>query len=112
VWIPIAIILSFGLRLYRSVRNSATSPDRYSDFLDHTICDGLDEPLAAIDEVSATIATVDGLLLDLLTTGDRIRLNNATEQFVFWLRWHAARPRWCPTRRSKAATGRHLNDDG
>jgi hypothetical protein len=66
-------------------------PDRYSDFIDHAIHDWLDEPLAAIDDVSATlaIATVTGLVLDLLTTGDRVRVEDAMERFLFLLRWHA-----------------------
>jgi hypothetical protein len=67
------------------------SPDRYSDFLNHAIRDWLDEPLAAIDDISATlaIATVTGLLLDLLTTGDRVRVEDAMERFLFLHRWHA-----------------------
>jgi AcrR family transcriptional regulator len=74
---------AYGLALRR--------PERYSDFLNHAIHDWLDEPLAAIDDISATlaIATVTGLLLDLLTTGDRIRVEKAMERFVFVLRWHA-----------------------
>jgi AcrR family transcriptional regulator len=66
-------------------------PDRYSDFLQHAVWDWLDEPLAAVDEISATlaIATVTGLLLDLLTTGDRSRVEEAMERFIFLLRWHA-----------------------
>jgi AcrR family transcriptional regulator len=66
-------------------------PDRYSDFLEHAIHDWLDEPLAAIDEISATlaIATVTGLVLDLLTTGDRGRVEEAMERFLFLIRWHA-----------------------
>jgi hypothetical protein len=74
---------AYGLALRR--------PDRYSDFLDHAIHDWLDEPLAAIDEVSATlaIATVTGLLLDLLTIGDRVRVEDAMKRFLFLLRSHA-----------------------
>ena len=66
-------------------------PDRYPDFIDHAIHDWLDEPLAAIDDVSATlaIATVTGLVLDLLTTGDRVRVEQAMERFLFLLRSHA-----------------------
>lgn len=66
-------------------------PDRYSDFIDHAIDDWLDEPLAAIDDVSATlaIATVTGLVLDLLTTGDQNRVENAMERFLILLRAHA-----------------------
>jgi AcrR family transcriptional regulator len=66
-------------------------PDRYSDFIDHAIHDWLDEPLAAIDDVSATlaIATVTGLVLDLLTTGNRVRVEEAMERFLLILRAHA-----------------------
>jgi AcrR family transcriptional regulator len=66
-------------------------PDRYSNFLSHAVRDWLDEPLAAVDEVSATlaIATVTGLLLDLLTTGDRARVEGAMERFLLILRRHA-----------------------
>jgi AcrR family transcriptional regulator len=68
-------------------------PDRYPDFIEHAIHDWLDEPLAAIDDVSATlaIATVTGLVLDLLTTGDRVRVEEAMERFLFLLRSHAHR---------------------
>jgi len=66
-------------------------PDRYSDFIEHAVHDWLDEPLAAIDDVSATlaIATVTGLVLDLLTTGERVRVEAAMERFLFILRSHA-----------------------
>jgi AcrR family transcriptional regulator len=66
-------------------------PDRYSDFIDHAIHDWLDEPLAAIDDISATlaIATVTGLVLDLLTTGDQMRVEDAMERFLLLLRAHA-----------------------
>jgi AcrR family transcriptional regulator len=66
-------------------------PDRYPEFLEHAVHDWLDEPLAAIDDVSATlaIATVTGLVLDLLTTGDRVRIEDAMERFLFLLRSHA-----------------------
>jgi AcrR family transcriptional regulator len=66
-------------------------PDRYSDFIDHAVHDWLDEPLAAIDDVSATlaIATITGLVLDLLTTGDRVRVEDAMQRFLFILRSHA-----------------------
>jgi hypothetical protein len=66
-------------------------PDRYSNFLQHAVRDWLDEPLAAVDDISATlaIATVSGLLLDLLTTGDRSRVEAAMERFTLLLRGHA-----------------------
>jgi len=66
-------------------------PERYRDFLDHAVRDWLDEPLAAIDDVSATLAlaTVTGLVLDLLTTGDSLRVEAAMERFLSLLRGHA-----------------------
>jgi AcrR family transcriptional regulator len=66
-------------------------PDRYSDFLSHAVRDWLDEPLAAIDDASATLAlaTVTGLALDLLTTGDSLRVQGAMERFLSLLRMHA-----------------------
>lgn len=74
---------TYGLALRR--------PDQYPDFLRHAVRDWLDEPLAAVDEISATlaIATVTGLLLDLLTTGERARVESAMDRFLFLLRWHA-----------------------
>ena len=55
------------------------------------IRDWLDEPLAAVDDVSATLAlaVVTGLVLDLLTTGDRDRVQAAMERFFRLLRRHA-----------------------
>jgi hypothetical protein len=47
--------------------------------------------LAAIDDISATlaIATITGLVLDLLTTGDHMRVEDAMERFLLLLRAHA-----------------------
>jgi AcrR family transcriptional regulator len=72
---------AYGLALRR--------PDRYRDFIDHAIRDWLDEPLAAIDDISATLAAVTGLVLDLLTTGDQTRVEGAMERFLLILRAHA-----------------------
>jgi AcrR family transcriptional regulator len=74
---------AYGLALRR--------PDRYPEFLGHAIHDWLDEPLAAVDDISATlaIATVTGLLVDLLTTGDRVRVEDAMARFRVLLRTHA-----------------------
>jgi AcrR family transcriptional regulator len=80
------------MRLFFEVYGLALRhPDRYPDFIDHAIHDWLDEPLAAVDDISATlaIATVTGLVLDLLTTGDRVRVEDAMERFLFLLRSHA-----------------------
>ena len=80
------------MRLFFEVYGLALRhPDRYPDFIDHAIHDWLDEPLAAIDGVSAklAIATVTGLVLDLLTTGDRVQVEDAMDRFLFILRAHA-----------------------
>jgi AcrR family transcriptional regulator len=80
------------MRLFFEVYGLALRhPDRYSGFTDHTVHDWLDEPMAAVDDTSATlaIATVTGLLLDLLTTKDRVRIENAMERFLILLRSHA-----------------------
>ena len=80
------------MRLFFEVYGLALRhPNRYSNFLGHTVHDWLDEPMAAVDDISATlaIATVTGLLLDLLTTNDRARIDNAMERFLILLRSHA-----------------------
>jgi AcrR family transcriptional regulator len=66
-------------------------PDRYGQFLDTVVQDWLDEPMAAIDDTSATIAiaVIRGLLLDLLTTGDHERVDAAMERATTLLRAHA-----------------------
>lgn len=67
------------------------SPERYREFLQHVVQDWLEEPLAAVDEISATIAnaTINGLLLDLLATGDRKRVNEAFTRMQALLHRHA-----------------------
>jgi AcrR family transcriptional regulator len=54
-------------------------PNQHGEFLDAVVQDWLDEPMAAVDDVSATIAiaVVHGLLLDLLATGDQDRVEAA-----------------------------------
>lgn len=66
-------------------------PDRHREFLDTVVQDWLDEPMAAIDDTSATIAiaVTRGLLLDLLATGDRDRVDAAMARAVTLLRAHA-----------------------
>ena len=66
-------------------------PQLYSGFLDGAVRDWLDEPMAAIDDTSATIAiaVVRGLLLDLLATGDRDRVGAAMQRVIVLLRAHA-----------------------
>jgi AcrR family transcriptional regulator len=66
-------------------------PDRYREFLGTVVQDWLDEPMAAIDDTSATIAVavIRGLLLDLLATGDRDRVDAAMTRVTTLLRAHA-----------------------
>ena len=69
-------------------------PDRYSQFLDAVVQDWLDQPMAAIDDTSATIAiaVTRGLLLDLLTTGDHDRVDAAMTRITTLLRAHVDAP--------------------
>jgi AcrR family transcriptional regulator len=80
------------LRLFfESYALALRHPDRYPDFLDTVVQDWLDEPMAAVDQVSATIAiaAIRGLLLDLLATGQRDRVDAAMERVMDLLRGHA-----------------------
>ena len=80
------------LRLFfESYALALRHPDRYGDFLDAVVQGWLDEPMAAVDDVSATIAiaAVRGLLLDLLATGDRKRVGAAMERLLLMLHTHA-----------------------
>jgi AcrR family transcriptional regulator len=66
-------------------------PDRYRDFLDYVVSDWLATPMAAVDDVSATIAiaVIRGLMLDLLTTGDHDRVDAAMQRVTTLIRTHA-----------------------
>lgn len=70
-------------------------PDRFRKFLDSVVQDWLDTPMAAVDDISATIAiaTTRGLLLDLLTTGDRPRVQAAMSRVIALLHTHADQQR-------------------
>jgi AcrR family transcriptional regulator len=67
---------AYGLALRR--------PDAYRDFLDHVVADWLGQLAPALTERQATlaIATVRGLLLDLLATGDRDRVEGALQEYA------------------------------
>ena len=62
---------AYGLALQR--------PDRYAEFLDRVVEDWIDEltPAVGADRATLAVAAVRGLLLDLLTTGDRDRVDAA-----------------------------------
>ena len=76
---------------YEAYALALRDPERYADFLDGVVRDWLDEPMAAIDDTSATIAiaAIRGLLLDLLATGDRDRVDAAMRRIILLLHAHA-----------------------
>jgi AcrR family transcriptional regulator len=80
-------------RLFFAVYGRALqAPRQFSDFLDHVVADWMDslrdaqgphvDPSTAAREATLTIATIRGLLLDLLATGDRARVQGAAEHFL------------------------------
>jgi AcrR family transcriptional regulator len=76
-------------RLFFAVYGRALqAPHLFDDFLEHVMADWMDalrDPQGpGADPATATlvIATIRGLLLDLLTTGDRDRIQNAAETFL------------------------------
>lgn len=68
------------------------APQRYAAFLDHVVSDWMralrDAQGPDADPATATlvIATIRGLLLDLLATGDRDRVQDAAESFLATIR--------------------------
>ncbi|MGW6619636.1 TetR/AcrR family transcriptional regulator [Nocardia sp. NPDC055002] len=68
------------------------APQQFADFLDHVVTDWMtslrEAQIPDTDVETATrtatlvIATIRGLLLDLLTTGDRNRVQDAAESFL------------------------------
>jgi AcrR family transcriptional regulator len=80
-------------RLFFAVYGRALqAPQQFAGFLDHVVADWMNALLEAqgpdTDAATATrtatlvIATLRGLLLDLLATGDRIRVQDAAESFL------------------------------
>ena len=68
------------------------SPEQFAEFLDHVVADwmaalcraqeGRTDPATATRTATLVIATIRGLLLDLLTTGDADRVQRAAEEFL------------------------------
>jgi hypothetical protein len=66
--------------------------EQFADFLDHVVADWMaslcqaqepdTDPRTATRQATLVIATIRGLLLDLLATGDRARVQDATEHFL------------------------------
>ncbi len=76
------------------------APQQFADFLDHAVADWLAalvaaqgpgaDPAVAARRATLVIATIRGLLLDLLATGDRARVQDAAEIFLATLEDRAA----------------------
>ncbi|MFI5912016.1 TetR/AcrR family transcriptional regulator [Dactylosporangium sp. NPDC051541] len=80
-------------RLFFAVYGRALqAPEQFADFLDHAVAawlavlvaaQGPDiDPALAARRATLVVATIRGLLLDLLTTGDRTRVQAAAEAFL------------------------------
>lgn len=80
-------------RLFFAVYGRALqAPEQFPDFLDHVVTDWLaslrdaraleTDPETASRTATLVIATIRGLLLDLLATGDRDRVQDAAESFL------------------------------
>ncbi|MEU6415355.1 TetR/AcrR family transcriptional regulator [Microbispora sp. NPDC046933] len=90
-------------RLFFAVYGRALqSPQQFADFLDHVVADWMGalrdaqgpdaDPATAARTATLVIATIRGLLLDLLATGDRVRVQDAAESFLATLDDKAGRP--------------------
>ncbi|WP_067835878.1 TetR/AcrR family transcriptional regulator [Nocardia lijiangensis] len=80
-------------RLFFAVYGRALqAPQQFADFLDHVVTDWMTslreaqvpdtDPETATRTATLVIATIRGLLLDLLATGDRDRVDGAAESFL------------------------------
>lgn len=90
-------------RLFFAVYGRALqSPQQFADFLEHVVADWMRAlcdaqgpdvaPATAARNATLVIATIRGLLLDLLATGDRDRIQDAAETFLTNLDDLAERP--------------------
>ncbi|MGJ6963859.1 TetR/AcrR family transcriptional regulator [Streptosporangium sp. G11] len=88
-------------RLFFAVYGRALqAPQQFSDFLEHVVTDWMSalrdaqgpdtDPATATRTATLVIATIRGLLLDLLATGDRDRVHDAAESFLATLEQSAA----------------------
>ena len=80
-------------RLFFAVYGRALqAPEQFADFLEHVVADWMSalcdaqgpdtDPRTATRTATLVIATIRGLLLDLLATGDRNRVRDAAEGFL------------------------------
>ncbi|MFD8076801.1 hypothetical protein ACFV3E_29580 [Streptomyces sp. NPDC059718] len=90
----------FGL-FFAVYGRALQAPDQFADFLEHVVTDWMNalrdaqgadtDPATATRTATLVIATIRGLLLDLLATGDRDRVHYAAESFLATLE-HKTRP--------------------
>jgi AcrR family transcriptional regulator len=89
-------------RLFFAIYGRALQdPDQFSDFLEHVVADWMgalhdtqehdSDPATATRTATLIIATIRGLLLDLLATGDHTRVQDAAESFIATLEPSAKR---------------------
>jgi AcrR family transcriptional regulator len=89
-------------RLFFAVYGRALqSPELFAGFLGRVVADWMSalveaqgpdvDPATATRTATLVIATIRGLLLDLLATGDRARVQDAAETFLASLEGHAPR---------------------
>jgi len=89
-------------RLFFAVYGRALqAPQQFAGFLERVVADWMSalvdaqgpgtDPATATRTATLVIATIRGLLLDLLATGDRVRVQDAAESFLASLE-HKARP--------------------
>ncbi|MGW0587573.1 TetR/AcrR family transcriptional regulator [Streptosporangium sp. NPDC002607] len=100
-------------RLFFAVYGRALqAPQQFAEFLEHVVADWMStlvdaqgpdtDPATATRTATLVIATIRGLLLDLLATGDRDRVQDAAESFLATLKQSAGTD---GTGRSAAGTG-------
>ncbi len=113
---------SATFRLFFAVYGRALQdPQLFAEFLDRVVVDWMSalrdaqgpdsDPVAATRRATLVIATIRGLLLDLLATGDRVRVHDAAEHFLATLTPDASPPRAGP-HHDPAAGGSAADLDG
>lgn len=75
---------SFFRSFFEGYALALRRPELFAAFLDTVVQDWLDDLCPPMDEATATlaVATIRGLLLDLLATGDRQRVDAAFALFA------------------------------
>jgi AcrR family transcriptional regulator len=78
-WVSDPARAAFFRTFFEAYAMALRRPDRYASFLDAVVQDWLDDLCPPLDPATATLAVagVRGLLLDLLATGDRRRVDAA-----------------------------------